>query len=586
MRWDELDDMVQFMTRNLVDDAPPDVVARAQTQGITNAGLRDNLLNIATEVLFQRAIRKEGLDPTKPITLDNVDHDKLNLLRVEYRPMLDRMPIEARQLFDDPIQMLMAINAQRGTLDGLDSGRLPLSVTFGTEDKQFNNLLDVLSGDSNLLGEGRFPFEYAASASGSELLAMLSDRARVGQPQLAFDQFTRFIATLADEADKGPLSRGIFERIISSGDYPDMADVLQKGDPRLVRAMDNLDSLRNPLSGGDPPSGERLRNGLKRAFADYSLTYDKAQNVSFDALAKRTLFNVGTGDRPNVRMEDLAKGAAGQRSQDNSMVAIMQRHGIITSKQREGIENFLHFSAELERVMSEVSALDVNSAIVASLQQKGIADTLLATAGSALGSIPARILGDPQSLVASYAGARALRNAFNKVPIAHTQQKLKELLLSNQLEDTLDLFMKRIETVDEYEMVIGISNRLAAMFFSPRLTAAALSAFREMPGLLAGEEDRSNVPTKEELRQIPPRPATAPTQAQAPRQARPPMIAPPPPPMPAPMNFQESFPELFAQQQQPQQAAPGGPANPMAGAQLFPNDPMFQQRGIQALMQG
>ena len=140
----------------------------------------------------------------------------------------------------------MAINAQRGTLDGLDSGRLPLSVTFGTEDKQFNNLLDVLSGDSNLLGEGRFPFEYATSASGSELLAMLSDRARVGQPQLAFDQFTRFIATLADEADKGPLSRGIFERIISSGDYPDMADVLQKGDPRLVRAMNNLDSLRNP----------------------------------------------------------------------------------------------------------------------------------------------------------------------------------------------------------------------------------------------------------------------------------------------------------------------------------------------------
>ena len=588
MRWDELDSIVQFMARNLVEDAPPEVARLAETQGITNAGLRDNLLNIAAEVLFQKAVKKQGLDPTKPITLDNIDLDKLNMLRIEYRPMLDRMPIEARQLFDDPIQMLTAINQKRGTLKGLDSGRLPLSVTFGTEDRQFNNLLDVLSGDSNLLGEGRFPFEYATSASGSELLAMLSDRARVSRPQKAFDEFTRLIATLADEADKGPLSRGIFERILNSGKFPDIQSVMQSADPKLVQAMDNLDELRQPLSGYGRPSGERLRNGLKRAFADYALTYDKAQNVSFKALSSRALFDVGTAGSPTVRMDELAKNAPGRRSQDNSMVAILHKNGIITTKQREGIEDFLHFSTELERIMTETKPLDVDRMLAQTFEQKAGMDLLLRYAGSALGAIPAQILGNPQSLVMAYAGSRAMQNAFGKTPIAHVQKIMKELLLSGGLEDALELFMKNIETIDEYEMLIGVSDRLAAMFFTPRLTAAAMSTFQELPGLLIGEEDTSNVPTKEELRQrtAPPPQVPAPPQAAAPqRPARPPMFA-PPPPEPSPLNFQQDFPELFAQQQQPQQAAPGGPANPMAGAQLFPNDPMFQQRGIQALMRG
>lgn len=583
-RWDELDGIVQFMARNLVEDAPQEVVKLAQTQGVTNAGLRDNLLNISARVLFQKAVKKQGLDPGRPITLDDVDLDKLANLRNEYRPMLDRMPHEARHLFDDPIQMLMAINQQQGRLKGLDSGRLPLSSTFGTEDKQFNDLLNVLSADSNLLGEGLFPSTYSTAASGSELLGMLADRARVSQPQRAFDEFTRLISKLADEADSGPLSDAIFTRILNSGEFPSMQDVLQTSDPKLIAAMENLDALRNPLTGTGRPNGDRIRNGLKRAFADYALAYDKAQNVSFAALANRTLFNVGTSGNPTVRMSELAKNAAGRRSQENSMVAILERNRIITRKQREGIEDFLHFSSELERVMTETKALDVDSAISQSFEQKGVVDVLIRSVGSALGSIPARILGDPQSLVASYAGSRALQNAFNKVPIAHVQKELKELLLSKELENVLGLFIDAVKTVEEYEMLIGVSERLAASFFTPRLTAAGLRAFRLLPETLFGEEeDQSNVPTKEELRQMT-APAAPPQAAGQPRQARTPMFM-PPPPQPEPLNFQQDFPELYAQQQAPQQA-PSGASNPMAGAQLFPNDPMMQQRGIQALMQG
>lgn len=605
VRMEELDNIVKFLQGDLRAAVPEELQGAVDELAMDAAGKRDQVLRLSAKILSQRAIKRSDRAPTDPVTVDDIDPKALSDIRIEYGDIIERMPPESRRLFEDVAEAAKAINKDRNLLGDIGSTNTPLSSAFGTEDRMFDSFVRVLSKDGNLLSDSKFPSKYSASLSGSELLAVLSDPVRVLNPVEAFNDFTRLVGRLASEADNGPLSEQVLQRILEDPRFSGFRELLESlknpagQSVELREVATALDDLRYPVSAsgrrvpGASPSGARLRNGLKRAFADFALTYDRSQNVSFKALADRALLTVGTSKTPTESIDSLSKKARGSRSQENSMLDIMQKNGVISQKQKEGIENFLHFGAQAENILYNTVPTDPEGGFESILSQKGLMDTAIRSAGAAFGSFIGRLTGNPQVLVSAYAGSRAATNAFNKVPIAHAQQVLKDVLLNDQFDEALETFLKQIEDVGAYQELVSLADRLAATFYTPRVTAATLRAFRELPAEFY-EEDTSNVPTQEELknrqrsRSENPLPFLAPQAAApaVPRQARPPMIA-PPLPEPSPMNFQESFPELFAQQQQqPQQAAPSGPANPMAGAQLFPNDPMFQQRGIQALMQG
>lgn len=561
-RWGAFNDMLTFLQR---EAQRLGLDLGDEFAGVTEAAKRESMYRVSAQVLLERVVNESAKGMGKKVTLQDINLDAFEKLRRDFQPLLDVMPSDLRSIFLDPSDALPLLNKAQGMLGDLQVGNQPLSLAFGTESPQFEAFLGLLSSRGGLLKRpDGVPLAYSEQ-TGAQFMHWLTTPTDFLPNRVPLMRDTaQLVRRLADEADApGGIRQQVLDRLLADPKFAEFKQFLQL--PQTFSALDGL-------------TGQQLRDGFIRAFGEFGLHYNH-QTAPFSELARRVLLPVGADPQVATTLRSLREGPAGKRSHADSIVAILEEANLLTRAQREGIEEYLHFAADYERALMSSKGPDAKGFLAESMEVQGMVDVYLRTAGSAIGGMAARLLGDPSSLIARSAGSRAVMRAFNKVPLAHAQKTMKELLLNGGMEEALSAYVRSIDNVGDLGRVSSWAERLAATFFTPRVTNSVLRAFRDLD-LTADDTPRAAQP--------PAQPSAPPARMAGalPPPPPPPSLSPAQPSQPRPVNFQGRFPDLFQQQQQQQQqgGVGGGQTNGNAASVLFPNDPLLQS-GIAATPQ-